>query len=173
MAPAMLTINYQPSTINLMRAGAREDLIFQEVKVWDPDRPSQEHSDPQQPHRPPASLTWRYSLTGRRKPYEVLTDDEKWYWHADNYAFRHAVLHEPLQTPSPCDPTCQWFDENLVRDAIARKYPPKPRNYAEELAGRGVADAWAKERGFADMTAALEAGRTYAEVVRSILNFEA
>lgn len=59
--------------------------------------------------------------TSGKKLYSELADDEKWKWHADDYAFRIVILGEAWGLTSPCDPHHQWFDRNLIQQAVERK----------------------------------------------------
>ncbi len=131
--------------------------------MWNPDQPTSTPSGHQQ-HRP---RQWKADT--KPKPYETLTNDEKWHWHANNYAFRHVVLGQPLQSQSPCDPYGHWFDENLVRNALAAKFPPKPGRSYLQREGRTIANQWAQIHGYRDMDDALEAGASYVDVIKAVL----
>ena len=55
------------------------------------------------------------------KTYALLSESERWLWHADVYAFRRIMLgiSEHIQS-SPADPNGQWFDARLIAEAERR-----------------------------------------------------
>ena len=52
---------------------------------------------------------------------DCTTKADQWNWHAQLYAFRRVHLGVPTdERTSPADPTGDWFNEELVRDAAER-----------------------------------------------------
>lgn len=105
-----------------------------------------------------------------------MTTAERWIFHADVYAFRRVYQDVPeAERTSPCDPTGEWFDEQLVRAATLRKREKRdgPRLARERVRDRNsiegldICSRWAQERGFPDFAAAEHAGHTHADVIRS------
>jgi hypothetical protein len=52
--------------------------------------------------------------------YARLSDQQKWEWHADIYAFRRVCLGAGPDDPTPCDPKREKFNEHLV--GIAERF---------------------------------------------------
>lgn len=57
-----------------------------------------------------------------------MTDEEKWAFHTDVYAFRAVYLGRYEET-SPCDESGRWFDRDLVDRAIVEKEAQKRRGH--------------------------------------------
>jgi hypothetical protein len=66
------------------------------------------------------------TLDQMRRPLEQgggfarLSDQQKWEWHADTYAFRRVCLSAAQTDATPCDPDRRWFNEHLV--GIAERF---------------------------------------------------
>lgn len=112
----------------------------------------------------------------KRKPYGDLTDEEKWVWHAYDYAFRRVILGTPAGvTNSPCDPLGEWFDADaiaVVEDRLRRKHrrPVVFKFTDQEVDERA---AWAKLRGFACWNDFLDAVMVGRESVMPFLAWSA
>lgn len=73
--------------------------------------------------------------------YSSLTEEERWHYHAYDYAWRRIFLENPNPT-SPIDTTGKWYNPRLVDDAeqmLASHFRRKPQakiTPADEAAAR-------------------------------------
>jgi hypothetical protein len=96
--------------------------------------------------------------------FASLTEQQKWEWHADVYAFRRAVLGirpergEPETTPP--DPHCEWLSAALVeraeayyreRHKSAAERRQKTRSAEQQLEGRDIVNRWVQSKGFTNL----------------------
>lgn len=103
---------------------------------------------------------------------------EKWQWHAEYYAFRRVFLGiDDDVVVSPADEKGVWYDERLVAEATRRlREKERRRRLARDAAGEemrreGVAmlNKWARSIGFADFTAAEEAGHKHNDAIQWVI----
>jgi hypothetical protein len=98
----------------------------------------------------------------RKSGFANLTNQEKWQWHADVYAFRHVCLDQPATVRvSPPDPEGQFYDERLVLMCVnyyhdfyrekfntAERSKRKTNAYNMEREGRDIVTKWVQSQGF-------------------------
>jgi len=95
-----------------------------------------------------------------RKWSECLTDDAKYQYHAEVYAWRRVRGFASVdEKTSPVDPEGRWFDEYLVRQAAAALQAKQRRQPSftftdEELEERRE---WARLKGYASWESFLDA----------------
>ena len=94
---------------------------------------------------------------------DCTTKADQWNWHAQLYAFRRVHLSVPTdERTSTADPTGDWFNEELIRDAAERLQAKRRRRtpsddgfFTEnELAERAE---YARIKGYANWASFLEA----------------
>lgn len=91
--------------------------------------------------------------------FAKLSEQQKWEWHAEVYAFRHVVMGRVIDEPTPCDEGGEWYSEALVKAAVDRKRAKRKSGkvtaeaHTATLEGRAAINGWARRKGYSDVDA--------------------